>query len=46
MTECKHNYDEICTNADCPLVADYCPVAYTEGVCRFEDRDDYDDGKM
>lgn len=25
MIECKHDYDEICTNPDCPLVADYCP---------------------
>lgn len=43
MTECKHNYDEFCTNPDCPLVADYCPVAYTEGVCRFEDRSEDDE---
>ncbi len=43
MAECKHNYDEICTNADCPLVADYCPVPDTPYVCIYEERDDYDD---
>lgn len=43
MSECKHNYDEICTNADCPLVADYCPVPDTPYVCRYEERVDYDD---
>ena len=26
------------TNADCPMCADYCPVVYVPGVCRFEDR--------
>lgn len=39
MAECKHNYDEICTNADCPLVADYCPVPDTPDVCKWEDRE-------
>ena len=36
--QCKHNSDEICVNADCPLVADYCPVPDTENVCQWEDR--------
>ena len=26
-------------NADCPLCADFCPVCYTPGVCRFEERE-------
>ncbi len=38
MTKCKHEIDEICTNADCPLVADYCPVSDVPDVCRHEDR--------
>lgn len=38
MAECKWNLDEICVNADCPMVADYCPVANDPGVCRYEER--------
>lgn len=38
MTECKYCYDDICCNDKCPLCADYCPVPYTEGVCKFEER--------
>lgn len=38
MAECKWCYDEICTNADCPMRADYCPVPNDEGVCRYEER--------
>ena len=44
MAECKHNYDEICTNPDCPLVADFCPVPDTPDVCQWEDRS-VDDAK-
>ena len=40
MGECKWNKDEICVNADCPMVADYCPVPNDPEVCRFEDRMD------
>lgn len=37
--DCKWIADnEICVNADCPMVADYCPVPDIEGVCRYEDR--------
>lgn len=39
MPDCKWMKDEICVNADCPMVADYCPVADVEGVCRFEKRE-------
>lgn len=45
MSVCKHNYDEICTNADCPLVADYCPVPDTANVCQWEDRKGSDDNE-
>ena len=38
MADCKWMHDEICVNKDCPMVADYCPVADIEGVCRHEDR--------
>lgn len=38
-TKCKWMAEnEICYNGDCPLCADYCPVPYTEEVCRFEER--------
>lgn len=35
---CKHQQDEICCNPDCPMCADFCPVMYYPGVCRYEDR--------
>lgn len=38
--DCKYCQDEICVNADCPMCADFCPVADVPGVCRFEDRGD------
>lgn len=37
-TKCKWEQDEVCVNADCPLCADFCPVSYAPGVCKFEDR--------
>ena len=36
--ECKYIQDELCTNPDCPMCADYCPVPYCEGVCKYEER--------
>lgn len=36
--ECNWNKDEFCVNADCPMCADYCPVAETPGVCKFDSR--------
>lgn len=36
--DCKWMKDEICVNADCPMRADYCPVADNPGVCRYEER--------
>lgn len=40
VMRCKYleEFNEICTNPDCPLVADCCPVPNEEGVCRFENR--------
>ena len=38
--ECKYNNEEICTNDQCPMCADYCPVPDTEGVCKYEERED------
>lgn len=39
MADCRWMKDEFCVNADCPMCADYCPVADYPGVCRFEERD-------
>ena len=38
--ECKYNYDEFCTNDQCPARGDYCPVPDTEGICQYEDREE------
>lgn len=38
--ECKYNQDEFCTNADCPMCGDYCPVLDIDGVCQYEDREE------
>ena len=37
---CKYCENEICVNDQCPMCADYCPVPDTEGVCKFEERED------
>ena len=42
IDECKWMQDEVCVNADCPACADYCPVANTPGVCKYEERGDSD----
>lgn len=34
------DFDDVCTNDECPLCADYCPVADTPDVCKWEDRGD------
>lgn len=36
--ECKYNQDEFCTNPDCPMCGDYCPVPDVEDVCQYEER--------
>lgn len=38
--ECRYNQDEFCTNDQCPMCADYCPVPDYEGVCKYEDREE------
>jgi hypothetical protein len=35
---CKYCKNEFCVNDQCPLVADYCPVPDTPGVCKHEVR--------
>lgn len=42
MPDCIWMQDEICVNDQCPMCADYCPVADIEGVCRFEERGEGD----
>lgn len=40
MNDCKWISDddqEICCNADCPCVADFCPVTYWPEICRFRE---------
>ena len=39
IQKCKWERDEVCVNSDCPLVADFCPVCDTSGVCKWEDRE-------
>lgn len=36
--ECRWNQDEFCTNANCPMRGDYCPVPDTPDVCKHEVR--------
>lgn len=36
--ECIYNKDEMCTNDQCPMCADYCPVPDIDGVCVYEER--------
>lgn len=38
--ECKYEVDELCTNDQCPMCADYCPVPDVEGICRHEVREE------
>lgn len=38
--ECKYNQDEFCTNTDCPMCGDYCPVPDIDGVCQYEEREE------
>lgn len=51
MEKCKYCVDEICVNADCPMVTDYCPVYDIPEVCCYEDRNsevqkEAEDGEM
>lgn len=38
--DCIYNEDEFCTNDECPMCADYCPVPDMGGVCKYEERED------
>lgn len=40
MMEYIYNKDEFCTNAKCPMCADYCPVPDTKGICKYEEREE------
>lgn len=40
--ECTYNKDDICTNDQCPMHKDYCPVPSVGGVCQYEQREDED----
>ena len=46
MTDCKYCQDEICVNSECPMCADFCPVVDFPGVCRFEEREEAQNGKQ
>lgn len=37
---CIYNRYEFCTNDECPMCADYCPVPDVEGVCKYEEREE------
>lgn len=40
MSSCKYLSDDdqaICCNADCPCVADFCPVAYWPEICKYRE---------
>ena len=34
---CKWQIDEVCTNADCPYCADFCPVLVESSICKYKD---------
>ena len=40
--ECKYcdDFTGVCTNGECPMCADACPVPDTEGICKFEQREE------
>ena len=38
--ECSYNKNEFCTNDQCPMCADYCPVPDFAGVCKYENREE------
>ena len=45
MNECEYCVDGFCVNADCPLVADFCPVEDIPDVCEYEKRSEDDETK-
>lgn len=38
--ECRYNHQEFCTNDQCPMCGDYCPVPDYDGVCKYEEREE------
>ena len=38
--KCTWNQDEFCTNPDCPMRGEYCPVPDIDWVCQYEDREE------
>lgn len=40
--ECKYcdAFTGVCINPECPMRGDCCPVPDTEGLCRYEDREE------
>lgn len=40
--ECKYcdDFTGVCINPDCPMCADACPVPDTEGICKYEQREE------
>ena len=37
---CTYNENDFCTNDECPMCADYCPVPDMGGVCKYEEREE------
>lgn len=40
--ECKYcdEFTGVCTNGDCPMGGECCPVPDTEGICKYEAREE------
>ena len=40
--ECKfcEAFTDVCTNPECPMCADACPVPCAEGLCKYEQREE------
>lgn len=38
--ECKFSNGGICGHAECPMYYEECPVPDTEGICRYEEREE------
>ena len=34
-TKCQFRIDGICVRASCPYVADFCPVAKEDSICKY-----------
>lgn len=38
--KCNFDYEGVCSNAECPMYYEKCPVPDMEGICRHEDREE------